>query len=142
MVIGTDLRSLATVLTALFVGVAATLVGCATSGGPIAVSDIKTVTGTWEGIVYPTSELDPYRVTLTIRDDGTFEVVSAPRQVIGTASGKGTIVIRDGRLIFESEKGGRGVARLSEDRAGNRTMMVDATLSDNSTVSAQLSPTK
>jgi hypothetical protein len=92
--------------------------------------------------VYPNSELDPYRVTLTIRDDGTFEVVSVARQVVGTASGKGTVVIRDGRLFFESEKGGRGMARLLEDRAGNRTMMVDATLSDNSTVSAQLSPTK
>ena len=139
---GTDLRSLATVLTALLVGVAATLVGCATSGGPVAVSDIKTVTGTWQGIVYPNSEFDPYRVTLTIRDDGTYDVVSMARQVIGTASGKGTVVIRDGRLVFEGERGGRGVGRILEDRAGNRTMMVDATLSDNSTVSAQLSPSK
>ena len=141
MVIATDLRSLA-VLAALLVGVAATLVGCATSGGPIAVSDIKTVTGIWQGIVYPNSELDPYRVTLTIRGDGTFEVVSVARQSIGISSGKGTVVIRDGRLIFESEKGGRGEARLLEDRAGNRTMMVDATLSDNSTLSAQLSHSK
>ena len=76
------------------------------------------------------------------RDDGTFEVVSVARQSIGISSGKGTVVIRDGRLIFESEKGGRGEARLLEDRAGNRTMMVDATLSDNSTLSAQLSHSK
>jgi hypothetical protein len=141
MVIGTDLRSLATVLTALFVGVAATLVGCATSGGPIAVSDIKTVTGTWEGIVYPTSELDPYRVTLTIRDDGSYDVVSAARQTIGTSRGRGTIVIRDGRLIMEAERG-RGEARLLKDRDGNLMMIVDATLSDNTTLSVQLSPSK
>jgi hypothetical protein len=141
MVIGTDLRSLATVLTALLVGFAATLVGCATAGGPVAVSDIKTVTGTWEGIVYPNSELDPDRVTLTIRDDGSYDVVSAARQTIGTSRGRGTIVIRDGRLIMEAERG-RGEARLLKDRDGNLMMIVDATLSDNTTLSVQLSPSK
>jgi hypothetical protein len=105
------------------------------------VSDIKTVTGTWEGIVYPNSELDPDRVTLTIRDDGTHDVVSAARQTIGTSRGKGTIVIRDGRLIMEGERG-RGVARLLKDRDGNLMMIVDATLSDNRTLSVQLSPSK
>ena len=139
--IGTDLRSLATVLTALLVGFAATLVGCATAGGPVAVSDIKTVTGTWEGIVYPNSELDPDRVTLTIRDDGSYDVVSAARQTIGTSRGKGTIVIRDGRLIMEAERG-RGEARLLKDRDGNLMMIVDATLSDNTSLSVQLSPSK
>jgi hypothetical protein len=141
MVIGTDLRSLATVLTALLVGFAATLVGCATAGGPVAVSDIKTVTGTWEGIVYPNSELDPDRVTLTIRDDGSYDVVSAARQTIGTSRGRGTIVIRDGRLIMEAERG-RGEAQLLKDRDGNLMMIVDATLSDNTTLSVQLSPSK
>jgi len=141
MVMGTDLRSLATVLTALLVVFAATLVGCATAAGPVAVSDIKTVTGKWEGIVYPNSELDPDRVTLTIRDDGSYDVVSAARQTIGTSRGKGTIVIRDGRLIMEAE-GGRGEARLLKDRDGNLMMIVDATLSDNTTLSVQLSPSK
>ena len=141
MVIGADLRSLAIVLTALLVGFAATLAGCVTAAGPVAVSDIKTVTGTWNGIVYPNSELDPYRVTLTIRDDGTYDVVAAAQKTIGTSRGKGTIVIRDGRLIMEGERG-RGVARLLKDRDGNLTMIVDATLSDNSTLSARLSPSK
>jgi hypothetical protein len=141
MMISTGLRSLATGLTALLVGFAAMFVGCATAGGPVAVSDIKTVTGTWEGIVYPNSELDPYRVTLTIRDDGTYDVVSAARQTLGTSRGKGTIEIRDGRLIMEGARG-RGVARLLKDRDDNLRMIVDATLSDNSTLSVHLSPSK
>ena len=141
MVIGTGLRSLATVLTALLVGLAVTLGGCATSGGPVAVSDIKTVTGTWEGIVYPSSELDPYRVTLTIRDDGTYTVVSVPRQAIGTSRSKGTIEIRDGRLFMTGERG-RGVARVLKNRDGSLMILVDATLSDNSTLKVELSPSK
>jgi hypothetical protein len=128
-------------LAALLFGFAATLGGCATAGGPVAVSDLKTVTGTWEGIVYPNSELDPYRVTLTIRDDGTYDVVSAPRQTLGTSRGKGTIVIRDGRLILEGQRG-RGVARVLKDRDDNLRMIVDATLSDNSTLTVYLSPLK
>jgi hypothetical protein len=141
MAIGTGLRSLATVLPALLVGFAVTLVGCATVSNPVAVSDIKTVTGTWQGTVYPNSELDPYRVTLTIRDDGTYDVVSAARQSLGTSRGKGTVQIRDGRLIMEGARG-RGVGRVLKDRDGNLTMIVDATLSDNSTLSVQLSPSQ
>ena len=141
MVIGTGLRSLATVLTSLLVGLTATLAGCATAGGPVEVSDIKMVTGTWEGIVYPSSELDPYRVTLTIRDDGTYDVVSVPRQVPGTSRSKGTIEIRDGRLFMTGERG-RGVGRVLKNRDGSLMMLVDATLSDNSTLRVELTPSK
>jgi hypothetical protein len=141
MVIGTGLRSLPSLLAALLVGFAATLVGCAAASNPVVVSDIKTVTGTWQGIVYPNSELDPYRVTLTIRDDGTYDVVSAARQSLGTSRGNGTVEIRDGRLIMEGARG-RGVGRVLKDRDGNLTMIVDATLSDNSTLSVLLSPSK
>jgi glycerol-3-phosphate O-acyltransferase len=42
---------------------------------------------------------------------------------------------------MEGERG-RGVGRVLKDRDGNLTMIVDATLSDNSTLSVQLSPSK
>jgi hypothetical protein len=67
--------------------------------------------------------------------------VSAARQTLGTSRGKGTIEIRDGRLIMEGARG-RGVARLLKDRDDNLRMIVDATLSDNSTLSVHLSPSK
>lgn len=133
------LRSLGTVLTAFVVGLTATVVGCASFGpvAPVAVSDIKTVTGTWKGVVYRKSELAPEYVTLTIREDGSYDVVSA-QEPIGTSRGKGKIVINEGRLIIEGEKG-RGVGKVLRDSAGNLTMEVDATMSDNSTLSARLS---
>jgi hypothetical protein len=137
--IRTGLRPLGTVLTALVVGCAAAMGGgCASFGPdtPVAVSDIGTVTGTWKGIVYRKSEFAPDYVTLTIREDGSYDVASAQGS-IGTSRGRGKIVISEGRLIIEGEKG-HGVGRLLRDPAGNLTMEVDATMSDNSTLSAKL----
>ena len=90
----------------ILVGFLVLLGGCATIGPamPVAVSDVKSVSGTWEGIVYlPGSERND--VTLTIREDGSFDVVS--KKTLGVSSGKGHIVIRDGRLVFEGERGAR-----------------------------------
>ena len=137
--IHTGLRSLGTVLTAFVVGFAATLVACASLGPvtPVSVSDIKAVAGTWKGVVYRSSEFEPDYVTLTIREDGSYDVVSA-REPIGVSRGRGKMVISEGRLIIEGEKG-HGVGTLLRDPAGNLMMEVHATMSDNSTLSAKLS---
>ena len=132
-------RCLRTVLiTTAVVGFAAALVGCATAGpiSPVAVSDMKSVAGTWKGVVYgPGSE--PESIELTIREDGSYDVVS--HQPYGESRGKGKVEISEGRLIMHGEKG-RGVATVLSDRAGDRVMNIDATLSDNSTLSARLWP--
>lgn len=135
----TGLRSVGTVLTAFVVAMAATMGGCAGFGPvtPVAASDIKSVAGTWKGIVYKKSEFQPDDVTLTIREDGSYDVVST-QGLIGVSSGRGKIVISEGRLIFEGEHG-RGVGRLLRGPTGNLMMEVDATLSDNTALSAKLS---
>ena len=135
----TGLGSLGTILTAFVVGFVATLGGCASFGPvtPIAVSDIKTVAGTWKGVVYRRSVFEPDNVTLMIREDGSYDVVSA-QEPIGMSRGKGKIVIDEGHLIFEGENG-RGVGTVLRDPAGNLMMEVHATMSDNSTLSAKLS---
>ena len=134
-------RSLCTVLTVtVIVGFAVSLVGCASAGhSPVAVSDMKSVAGTWKGIVYERSEVEPNYVVLTIREDGSYDVVSdRPVGAIGASRGKGKIVISEGRLLFEGERG-RGVGTLLRSSGGDLIMNVDATLSDNSTLSAELS---
>ena len=121
---------------AVIVGLSVALVGCAIIGPvtPVAVSDIKAVSGTWEGTVYLTgSERDD--VTLTIRDDGSYDVVS--KRGLGVSSGKGHIVVSDGRLVIEGERG-RGVGTVLRNRAGDVLMKVDMTLSDNSNLSAEV----
>ena len=132
-------RSLWTALTATaIVGFAASLIGCASAGPvtPVAVSDVKSVAGTWKGIVYR-STFDPEQIVLTIREDGSYDFVSA--QLVGTLRGRGKMVVSDGRLLIEGEKG-RGVATLLRNPAGDRVMNVEATLSDNSILTAKLWP--
>ena len=80
------------------------------------VSDVKSVAGTWQGVVYePGSE--PDYVELTIREDGSYDLVS--RQAIGGSRGRG------------------GAGTSMRNPAGDLVMNIDATLSDNSTLSAQ-----
>ena len=137
----TKARSLRIAFTATIFSVfAVSLVGCVSVGPftPVAVSDVKSVAGTWEGAVYQ-SGIEPDRITLTIREDGSYDVAS--RQTYGTSRGKGRIVIREGRLILEGEKG-RGVATLSSNSSGDQVMNIEATLSDNSLLTAKLSPTR
>ena len=134
-------RSLWTVFTStVVIGFAASLVGCA-SAGPltsVAVSDVKSVAGTWKGVVYQSGS-EPDYVTLTIREDGSYDVVS--RQTIGASRGKGQIVISEGRLILQGEKG-RGVGTLLSSHGGDRVMNIQATLSDNSSLTAKLWPSR
>ena len=133
-------RSLWTVLTAtLVVGFAASLVGCVTLGlTPVAVSDIKSVAGTWQGVVYQSGS-EPDHVTLTIREDGSYNIES--RQGIGASRGKGQIVVKDGRLLIQGEKG-RGLGTLLSSRGGDRVMRIEATLSDNRILTAELGPSR
>ena len=133
-------RSLWTVLAVtVVVGLAASLVGCASTGAisPIAVSDVKSVAGKWAGLVYGSGSTQPDYVEMTIHEDGSYDVVS--RQTIGASRGKGKIVISEGRLIIEGARG-RGVASVMSGPGGERIMKVDATLSDNTALSAQLWP--
>jgi hypothetical protein len=121
---------------AVTVGFSVSLVGCASIGPvtPVAVSDVKSLSGTWEGTVYlPGSERDD--VTLTIRDDGSYVVVS--KRALGVSSGTGRMVISDGRLVIDGERG-RGVGTVLRNPAGDVLMKVDMTLSDNRNLSAEL----
>jgi hypothetical protein len=80
---------------------------------------------------------EPDQVVLTIREDGTYDVVSA--QPRGTSRGKGKIVVSDGRLLMEGEKG-RGLGTVLKNPAGDLVLNVEATLSDNSILTAKLWP--
>jgi hypothetical protein len=133
------LRSFATVLTAtVVVASAASLLGCASYGPAtrVAVSDVKSVTGTWKGTVYR-SGFEPESVALAIHDDGSYDVVLAGS--IGTSRGRGKILVSGGRLLVEGEKG-RGAGTLLRNLAGDLVLNVDMILNDNSTLTAKLWP--
>ena len=133
------LRSYAAVLTAtVVVASAASLLGCASYGPAtsVAVRDVKSVTGTWKGTVYR-SGFEPESVALAIHDDGSYEVVLTGSS--GTSRGRGKILVSDGRLLVEGEKG-RGAGTLLRSPAGDLVMNVDMILNDNSTLTAKLWP--
>ena len=132
-------RSLWTTLAATaVVGFAASLIGCASAGPltPVVVSDVKSVAGSWTGVVYKSGS-EPEYVVLIIEENGSYHVES--RQALGPTHGKGTIEISRGRLIFHGEHG-RGVGTVLRSGNGDRVMDVQATLSDNSILTAKLSP--
>src|SRR5262249_59728173 len=106
-------RSSWAVLGAVVVGFAALLVGCAKVGpvAEITVPDVKSVAGTWRGVVHR-SGFEPDYVTLTIRDDGSFDIASI--QGNASSTGRGKVVIRDGRILFEGARGGHGGGELAE----------------------------
>jgi hypothetical protein len=136
-------RSLRTVVTAIVViAFATSLFGCAGAGGPLSpvmVSDVKSVAGTWRGKVYWSGRFEPEPVELTIREDGSYDVVVY--QTIGTSRGKGKIVVNEGRLVAQGERG-RGMATLLTNRRGDRLLSIEGTMSDNTILSADLSPAR
>src|SRR4030095_10648858 len=92
------LSSLAAVLAStVAVAFAASLLGCARHGRatPRALGGLKSLAGTGKGTVYRSS-FAPDSVTLTIHDDGSFDVVSVLPG--GTSTGTRKIVGRDGPL--------------------------------------------
>jgi hypothetical protein len=120
----------------VIIGSWVSLAGCASLGPvkSVAVSDVKSVSGTWKGIVYlPGSERND--VTVMIRDDGSYDVASVKQ--LGVSRGKGHILIRDGGLVIQGERG-RGMGTVLRNSAGDVLMKVQLTLSDNSTLSAEL----
>jgi len=126
---------------AIAAGLAASLVGCASIGpaSTVAVSDVKSLAGKWAGVVYGAGYDDGIKVDVTIREDGSYDAVS--RQRDSSSSGKGKIVLTDGRLVVEGQRG-NGVATLQRGPGGLRILRIEMTLSDNSNLSAELSPSR
>jgi outer membrane lipoprotein SlyB len=126
----------------IVVGAAASLSGCASSdsmssSAVVPVTDVKSVVGKWAGLAEgPGSNQTDY-VELTIRADGTYDVMT--RRQMGTFSGKGQIVLNQGQLVMKGS-GGTGVATLVT-RGSERILKIDAVFQSNIKVSADLRPT-
>jgi hypothetical protein len=63
------------------------------------------------------------------------------KKILGASRGKGHIAISEGRLVFAGARGFRGVGTVLRNPADDVLMKIDATLSDNSNLSAELWPT-
>jgi hypothetical protein len=124
--------------TIVVVGFAAVLAGCASAGplSAVPISDIKSVAGTWKGVVYHRSG-EPENIELTIREDGSYDVVS--RHPRGESRTSGKVEPSNGRLVMQGERG-RGLGTVLSSPGGDRVMGIEVTLSDNSILSTRLWP--
>jgi hypothetical protein len=106
---------------------------------PVSVSAFKSAAGKWAGILKATPRLkrDDW-VTLTIRDDGSYDFLSV--RTIGIFQGQGTFMLIDGKLKAETERGST-IATLYED-GGRRMLKVEWATKDGVQYSADLAPTK
>jgi len=106
---------------------------------PVSMSTFKSAAGKWAGILKATPRLkvDDW-VTLTVRDDGSYDFVSA--RTIGIFRGQGAFTLIDGTLRTETERGW-GMATLYEE-GGRRMLKVEGATKDGVQYSADLAPTK
>ena len=109
-------------------------------GTPIAVTDVKSIAGQWVGLMdLPGggSGRDDQFLQVTVREDGTYEAKSA--RTIGIMDARGTVTVRDGRLVLQGASGSQGTATLFS-REGQRTLMVEMRDPNQGKATARLRP--
>ena len=122
---------------------------------PTAVTDFKSVSGNWEGLLirdHPMAQ-NYDRVTLVIEDTGAYENVvrrtrttaqggSVSYSVIGVFAEKGKLVLTDGKLSAKGAKGGQATLQLYVEPGSSEPMLrADAKDSEGFTYSAELKRT-
>ena len=75
---------------------------------------------------------------VTIREDGAYEFSSF--RTIGAATGSGTLLLKDGNLMTESDRG--SATYTLYDRGGMRVLVFDAVMKDGIRYSANLDRVK
>jgi hypothetical protein len=89
---------------------------------PTTVADFKSVAGKWEGLMVrnPRTRDDDW-VTVVISETGAYEFASY--REIGVFTGKGKLVLTDGKLSAKSEKGGQMTLQLYADSGSPERML-------------------
>lgn len=92
-----------------------------TQWSPTEITDIKSISGKWEGIMIrtPKSKQDDW-VNVSIQDNGDYEFASY--RTIGVFSGKGNLAVKDGKAMAQSEKGSVTV-QLFTDKTKEQSML-------------------
>ena len=89
---------------------------------PTTITDLKSVAGKWQGLLVrnPRNREDDW-VTFSIGETGAYEFVSY--RMIGVFSGKGKLVLTDGKLSAKSDKGGQMTLQLYADSGSSERML-------------------
>ena len=107
--------------------------------GRMVVADVKSVAGRWAGLMDLPGGVrnQDQSVEVHVLPDGTYRATSA--RTIGMLDARGTVAVKDGRLVMQGEQGARGQGTLFS-RDGETLLMIDMTRPDGARVSARLRP--
>ena len=89
---------------------------------PTTITDVKSVAGKWQGLLVrnPRNPDDDW-VTFAIGETGAYEFVSY--RMTGVFSGKGKLVLTDGKLSAKSDRGGQMTLQLFADSGSSERML-------------------
>jgi hypothetical protein len=104
----------------------------------VAVSDVGSVAGKWSGLMELEGGGDREDfVEMTIERDGAYRASGA--RTIGLMDGKGKVVVADGKLRLDGDKGARATGTLYE-RSPERSLVVVGALPSGRRFSVRLKP--
>ncbi len=108
---------------------------------PTEITDIKSISGKWEGIMIrtPKSKQDDW-VNVSIQDNGDYEFASY--RTIGVFSGKGNLAVKDGKAMAQGEKGSVTVQLFTEKTKGENMLKAEGKGKDGISYRAELQKAK
>lgn len=104
---------------------------------PTQITDIKDISGKWEGIMIrtPKSRSDDW-VNVSIQDNGDYEFASY--RTIGVFSGKGNLAVKDGKAMAQTERGSVTIQLLTEKTKGGNMLKAEGKGKDGISYRAEL----
>ena len=104
---------------------------------PTAITDIKSISGKWEGLMIrtPKSRSDDW-VNVSIQDNGDYEFASY--RTIGVFSGKGNLAVKDGQALAQGEKGSVTIQLFTDKNRGQSMLKAEGKGKDGISYRAEL----
>ncbi len=104
---------------------------------PTAITDIKSISGKWEGLMIrtPKSRSDDW-VNVSIQDNGDYEFASY--RTIGVFSGKGNLAVKDGKALAQGEKGSVTIQLFTDKNRGQSMLKAEGKGKDGISYRAEL----
>ena len=104
---------------------------------PTQITDIKDISGKWEGIMIrtPKSRSDDW-VNVSIQDNGDYEFASY--RTIGVFNGKGNLAVKDGKAMTQTERGNVTIQLFTEKTKGENMLKAEGKGKDGISYRAEL----
>ena len=107
---------------------------------PIAVTEVSSIAGTWEGLLEQSASRRDDWVRLMVQQDGTYHFEAV--RTIGVFSGNGKFEVENGKLIARGERGAVTFQLYRHSDKDTRVLKGEARSSDGMTYRTELTPAR